>query len=82
MIKKILARDLVARYTSASLIGAQILTPRFGDWPGGVVTILEVTPDPNAPEIVLWVRSKRHGEIGVFDFEEVGLFTLQHEMSA
>lgn len=58
-----------------SLIGNVVQTARYGDWPGGLCTITEIEPDPNAPEIVFQVKHVTlNEEIGVFDHEEVGLF--------
>lgn len=66
-----LATDMIHRWKWHELIGRKIVTQPYGDWPGGVATITEVYPDPEAPEIVLQVKSEEHGEIGVFNFEEV-----------
>jgi hypothetical protein len=51
-----------------ALVGRTVVTEAIGDWPGGLATVIEITPDSNAPEIVMQVRSE-HGEIGVFERE-------------
>ena len=66
-----LAKDLWGMY-GGHLVGRQIITEAVGDWPGGVATITQSMPDPAAPEIVYQVESA-HGEIGIFDGEEVTL---------
>jgi len=55
------------------LIGRDILTVPFGQWPGGFAEVIQIQPDPAAPEIVFQVKSKLHGEIGVFENEPVQL---------
>lgn len=57
----------------ARLIGRQIHTPPMGEYPGGIVTVVALTPDPDAPEIVLQVKHPTFGEIGVFESERVAL---------
>ena len=59
--------------TTAALVGRRVVTPAMGDYPGGEATIVELAPDPNAPEIVFTVRHPQWGEIGVFAYEEVTL---------
>ncbi len=57
-----------------NLIGREIVTEPFGDWPGGIAKVTELTPDPKAPEIVFQVYQCPGRSIGVFDFEEVEFF--------
>ena len=52
------------------LIGLGILTQSIGNWPGGPARIIELDPDPAAPEIVFNVKNIR-GEIGIFDWETI-----------
>ena len=65
--------------TSSGLVGRKVITPAMGDYPGGEATIIEVAPDPNAPEIVFNVRHAEWGEIGVFAYEEVSLVDAYEE---
>ena len=61
-------------------VGDTVWTPAMGEWLGGLCEVIELHPDPEAPEIVMNVRSlEREGdEIGVFGYEdiEVGNKTL------
>lgn len=66
------AKRLV-RVHGASLVGKQVVTPAIGDYPGGKSIVMEVAPDPNAPEIVFTVKHPTFGECGVFDYEMVRL---------
>lgn len=66
-----LALELIHGRERHELVGREIMTQPFGDWPGGVAKITDVYPDPEAHEIVLQVEHPEHGEIGVFAFEEV-----------
>ncbi len=66
------AEELLSRY-GTELVGTTIMTEAFGDYPGGPAKVIELCPDPEAPEIVLQVKHPTFGEIGVFDFEEVAL---------
>jgi len=60
------------------LIGRTVKTREMGSYPGGLATVTEIAPDPNAPEIAFTVqhptwRDKfcEDGEIGVFGYEIV-----------
>jgi hypothetical protein len=79
------ARTLAIRGRD-ELIGRKILTEAIGAWPGGLAEIIDVIPDPNAPEIVFEVRgldpevqyainagALEDETIGVFGYEEVEL---------
>lgn len=57
----------------AKLIGRAVITPQYGDYPGGRAVITELGSDPNAPEIVFHVKHPTFGECGVFENEEVVL---------
>ncbi len=52
------------------LIGLNILTQSIGNWSGGPARIIELDPDPAAPEIIFNVKNI-HGEIGIFDWETI-----------
>ena len=57
-----------------NLLGKTIFTPPFGDWKGGQAKVTELYPDPDAPEIVMTVKSvEGHGEIGVFGNETISI---------
>jgi hypothetical protein len=64
------------------LIGMKVKTEAYGDYPGGIATIMELHPDPEAPEIVFNVQHPTwrgdendlsDGVIGIFDHEGVEL---------
>jgi len=67
-----LAEELVKKHGSA-LIGRTVLTNPMGEYPGGYAEVLELEPDPEAPEIVFQVKHPTFGEIGVFGYERVYL---------
>lgn len=58
-------------------IGKNILTQPYGAYPGGIAEVVNIHPDPEAPEIVMtvkhptWTNEEGESEIGVFDHEEV-----------
>lgn len=56
-----------------SLIGRKVDTEAIGEWPGGIAEVYAMNLDENAPEIIFHVRHPEHGEMGVFDFEEISL---------
>lgn len=52
------------------LVGSTAFTSVVGEWHGGMATIIEIQPDPAAPEIPFQVKHKDTGEeIGVFGDE-------------
>lgn len=57
------------------LIGRQVRTQAIGDYPGGAATVIEIAPDPSAPEIVCQVKNPDYkdddGEIGIFEHEDL-----------
>lgn len=73
-----LAAQAVRKF-GQSLIGREIFTNAYGDYPGGRSTVTEVAPDPGAPEIAFFVQhptwrgddSCEDGVIGVFASEVV-----------
>jgi|GEM_PF-3351571 hypothetical protein len=56
-----------------SLIGQRVDTEAIGEYPGGIATVTELAPDPQAPEIVFTVQHPTFGQMGVFDWEHVVL---------
>ena len=50
------AQELIDKYGD-SLIGRRIWTQVYGDWPGGLATVIELRPDFSAPEILFDVRA-------------------------
>ena len=56
-----------------SLIGQRVETEPIGEYPGGIAIVTELTPDPQAPEIVFTVQHPTFGPMGVFDWELVTL---------
>ena len=85
MRETITAKEAVERY-GESLISKEIDTVRYGAWPGGISEVIELAPDPKAPEIAFMVRGlnikvdmavtagRLDGyEIGVFEDEQIGI---------
>ncbi len=76
------AAELLARVGEA-LVGMHVITQAMGDYPGGLARVIELRPDPEAPDIVFTVKNPNfecpHGggmEIGVLDGEDVELLHL------
>jgi hypothetical protein len=57
----------------SDLIGCIVMTEAIGEYPGGRAKVIEIAPDPGAPEIVCNVKHPTFGQIGVFEFEEMDL---------
>ena len=74
----ILAKELAKR-EGENLLSREVLTSACGEYPGGMATVIELAPDPGAPEIVFNVRLDDWGEIGVFDYEMVALVPLDSD---
>ena len=60
------------------LLGRTVWTEAIGFYPGGAAAIVELAPDPEAPEILFTVEHPTWEEegssrIGVFEWEEVVL---------
>ena len=76
------AREAVTEF-GGQLVGQLVLTAKWGDWPGGVARVLELNPDPEAPDIVMTVKAERRTqfdsrtnigeEMGIFETEEIGV---------
>lgn len=81
----LMAPDAVNKYGRA-LIGCEVVTDRYGAWPGGRALVIEIAPDEEAPDIVMTVKAVQANtmvtaailngdlssdEIGVFGNEEV-----------
>jgi len=69
-----LGSALLGRHVMADPVGG-----RFG-YPGGLAVVIEINPDPNAPEIVCNVRHATwredcacSGEVGIFEWENLQL---------
>ena len=63
----------LAKKHGKKLIGRKVYTCEYGEWPGGVATVVQVG-NKTAPEIVFFVKASFwKGEMGVFDHEEVSL---------
>jgi len=69
------AQALLSLY-GGSLLGRHVVTVQIGEYPGGLAEVIELLPDPAAPEIVFNVNHPTFGEIGVFDWEPVQLVNL------
>ena len=61
------------------LIGRNILTVPMGNWPGGSAEVIQLKPDPGASDISFQVKSGLHGEVGVFEYEQVRLIPIQQQ---
>ena len=66
------ALDLINTYAADKLVGRYVLTERIGDWPGGLALVVGFTPDPDAPEIVMYVQQKVE-TMGIFEDEQIVL---------
>jgi hypothetical protein len=66
------AKQLVQKL-GPKLIGQKINTQPWGDYPGGIATVVTLEPDKSAPEIVLQVNLPQYGDMGVFSHEEVSV---------
>lgn len=53
------------------LVGRYVTTYDYGEVKGGKHKVTAIRPDPAAPEIVFYIDHPDHGEIGVFDHENV-----------
>ncbi len=77
-----LAKELV-RNMGKKLIGRKVITPPMGSYPGGLAQVIEIHPDPAAPEIVFnvenpaWRDDNGTHVIGVFGYEYVELQKMQ-----
>ena len=69
-------KTTAAAYLHDAKIGDLIWTEPMGEWPGGYARIIELEPDPNAPEIVFQVEGANgQGDIGVFGYERIMVIT-------
>jgi hypothetical protein len=69
------AGEAVKRFGD-TLIGQVIHTEPLGKYPGGPATVTKINPDIGAPDIVLNVDNPVYTngrEIGIFDYEEIGI---------
>lgn len=72
------AEELVA-VIGHRLIGRTVLTPALGCYPGGHAQVVELHPDPGAPEIVFnvehpsWKDDEGNSIMGIFEYEDVEL---------
>ena len=58
---------LIAAAFSEKLINRQVITQEWGLFKGGLCTVIAMTPDANAPEIVCQVQHNATGEeMGIF----------------
>lgn len=61
---------LIAAAFAEKLLGRQVITQELGLFQGGLCTVIALTPDANAPEIVCQVRHNGTGEeLGIFEDE-------------
>lgn len=61
---------LIAAAFAEKLLGRQVITQEWGLFKGGLCTVIAMTPDANAPEIVCQVRHNGTGEeLGIFEDE-------------
>jgi hypothetical protein len=69
----------LAKKMGKDLIGRIVLTEQIGDWQGGAAEVIEIGPDPAAPEIVFNVRStqRKNDIIGVFNHELILLLPME-----
>jgi len=65
------AKEMVEKYGIKKLIGKEIKTEPMGWYIGGIARVIDISLDPEAPEIVMYVDNPNFGEIGIFEYEEV-----------
>lgn len=71
-----IAKDLLYKYRF-NLCGIIVLTEDLGIFPGGLAEIIEIEPDPNAPEISFNVHSFYNNEefvMGIFEWENIQVY--------
>lgn len=56
-------------------VGDEVFTYPIGEWPGGWARVVEIHPDPEAPDIAFSVIQPRGEPMGVFLSEQVILST-------
>lgn len=65
---------LIAAAFAEKLLGRQVITQEWGLFEGGLCTVIALTPDANAPEIVCQVQHNSTGEeMGIFADEVLSL---------
>lgn len=65
---------LIAAAFAEKLLGRQVITQEWGLFEGGLCTVIALTPDANAPEIVCQVQHNTTGEeMGIFADEVLSL---------
>lgn len=70
------AKELV-HLAGRNLLGKQIWSGEYGDYPGGAATILEIDPDPGSGIALMvqhptWKNAEcPDGKMGIFDDEEI-----------
>lgn len=65
---------LIAAAFAEKLLGRQVITQEWGLIEGGLCTVIAMTPDANAPEIVCQVQHNSTGEeMGIFADEVLSL---------
>lgn len=65
---------LIAAAFAEKLLGRQVITQEWGLIEGGICTVIAITPDANAPEIVCQVQHNSTGEeMGIFADEVLSL---------
>lgn len=71
---------VLAKSMGKRLVGRLVETPAVGSYPGGTARVVELHPDPAAPEIVFNVHNDAWTDasfgshiIGIFEDEEVTL---------
>jgi hypothetical protein len=76
-----LAKALV-KNMGKRLIGRTVVTHRMGSYPGGYAKVVEIHPDPAAPEISFnvkhndWKDEDGNSIMGIFEYEDVELLRL------
>ena len=52
-------------------IGQVVQTEAIGEYPGGLAEIIEIYPDPAAPDIVCMVLHPIWGEMWILEYEDI-----------
>lgn len=72
-----LASELVKLYGD-DLIGKRVWTYRFGEWPGGPATVVNIYPDRDAPDTGFGVEGQGYEYMDILEHEEVAI--LEREL--
>lgn len=65
--------DVLVETYGDALIGRCVVTPEYGNYPGGKATVVSVQSGQNPAGVVFDVKHHTEGIIWIFDYEDVEL---------